>query len=80
MPWVHILRGSSGRHYIGSAVDFDARFAQHLRGHTYTTQRLGENIEVVASKEVATLTEARRIERTLKAKKNPKLAIYHLQH
>ena len=80
MPWIYILRGSSGRHYIGSAVDLDARFAQHLRGHTHTTQRLGETIEVIPSKEVATLTEARRIERTLKAKKNPKLAIYYLQH
>jgi predicted GIY-YIG superfamily endonuclease len=79
MACVYILRGSSGRHYIGSAVDLDARFAQHLRGHTHTTKRLGKNIEVVASKEVETLTEARRIERTLKAKKNPKLAIYYLQ-
>jgi len=40
MAWVYILRGSSGRHYIGSAVDLDARFAQHLRGHTATTKRL----------------------------------------
>jgi len=79
MAWVYILRGSSCRHYIGSAVNLHSRFAQHLRGHTHTTKRLGENIELVASKEVATLTEARRIERTLKAKKNPKLAIYYLQ-
>jgi len=33
----------------------------------------------VASKEVTTLDEARRIERTLKAKKNPRLAIHYLQ-
>ena len=79
MPWVYVLRGSNGRHYIGSAVDRDARFSQHVRGHTHTTKRLGKNIEVVASNEVATLSEARRIERLLKAKKNPKLAIYHLQ-
>jgi len=79
MAWVYILRGSNGRHYIGSAVDLYARFAQHRRGHTYTTKRLGDNIEVLASKEVATLREARRIERELKAKKNPQLAIYHLQ-
>jgi predicted GIY-YIG superfamily endonuclease len=57
----------------------DARFAQHLRGHTHTTKRLGKNIEVVASKAVATLREARRIERALKAKKNPRIAIYSLQ-
>ena len=79
MAWVYILRGSNGRHYIGSAVDLYARFAQHRRGHTYTTKRLGDNIEVVASKEVATLTVARRIERILKARKNPKLAIHYLQ-
>jgi predicted GIY-YIG superfamily endonuclease len=79
MAWVYTLRGSNGRHYIGSAVDLDARMAQHLRGHTYTTRRLGENIEIVASREVATLNEARSIERALKAKKNSQLAIYHLQ-
>ena len=79
MAWVYIIRGSSGRHYIGSAVDLQTRFAQHRRGHTHTTKRLGENLQIVASKEVATLDEARRIERMLKAKKNPELAIYHLQ-
>jgi predicted GIY-YIG superfamily endonuclease len=79
MAWVYTLRGSSGRHYIGSAVDLHARFAQHLRGHTHTTKRLGEKIEIVVSKKVATPKEARRIERSLKAKKNPQLAIYHLQ-
>ena len=79
MPWIYILRGSNGRHYIGSAVDLDARFAQHLRGHTATTKRLGSQLEIVARKQVATLAEARKIERTLKLKKNPKLAIYHLQ-
>jgi predicted GIY-YIG superfamily endonuclease len=79
MAWVYILRGSSGRHYIGSAVDLEARFAQHLRGHTATTKRLGESLEIVAKKRVPTLAEARKIERLLKRKKNPKLAIYHLQ-
>jgi len=76
MPLVYVLKGSSGRHYIGSAVDLDARFAQHLRGHTATTKRLGEKLEIVAKKEMA---EARELERILKRKKNPKLAIYHLQ-
>ena len=79
MAWVYILRGSSGRHYIGSAVDLDVRFAQHLRGHTATTKRLGSKLEIVAKKEVATLGEARNIERAVKEKKNPRLAIYHLQ-
>jgi predicted GIY-YIG superfamily endonuclease len=79
MAWVYILRGSSGRHYIGSAIDLDARFAQHSRGHTATTQRLGGQLEIVAKKEVNTLAEARKLERILKQKKNPKLAIYYLQ-
>jgi predicted GIY-YIG superfamily endonuclease len=71
MPWVYILKGSPSRHYIGSAVDLDARFAQYLRGHTATTKRLGEKLEIVARKEVATLGEARKIESELKRKKNP---------
>jgi predicted GIY-YIG superfamily endonuclease len=79
MAWAYILKGSSGRHYIGSAVDLEARFAQHLRGHTATTKRLGERVEIVARREFETLAEARKIERALKRKKNPKLAIYYLQ-
>jgi predicted GIY-YIG superfamily endonuclease len=79
MAWVYILRGSNGRHYIGSTVDLDARFAQHLRGHTATTKRLGSELEIVARKEVVTLRKAREIEQTLKQKKNPLLAIYYLQ-
>ena len=79
MAWVYILRGSSGRHYIGSAIDLEARIAQHLRGHTHTTKRLADRIEIIASKKVASLKEARRLERSLKAKKNPTVAIYHLQ-
>src|SRR5947207_1629255 len=77
MAWVYILKGAR-RHYLGSTVDLDARFAQHKRGHTYTTKRLGKKLEVVGSKEFATLAEARTVERMLKRKKNPKLAIYYL--
>ena len=81
MPWVYILRGKTGRHYIGSTVDLDARFEQHLRGHTATTQRLGGGLKIVAKKEVSTLGQARELERLLKSKKNPALAIFHLsQH
>ena len=78
MAWVYIVQGERGRHYIGSTVGLDARFAQHLRGHTATTKRLGGGLKIVAKKEVATLKEAREIERFLKSKKNPKLAIFHL--
>jgi predicted GIY-YIG superfamily endonuclease len=61
MPWVCILRGSSGRRYIGSAIDLDARYAQRLRDHTATTKRLGEKLEITAKKEVPTLLEAQRM-------------------
>jgi len=79
MPWVYIIRGSTGRHYIGSAIDLDARFAQHLRGHTATTRRLGDKLQIVAKKEVSSVGDARKLERILKRKKNPRLAIYYLQ-
>ena len=79
MAWVYILKGAK-RHYIGSTVDLNARIAQHERGHTHTTKCLGEKLVLVATKEVPTLDEARRIEGTLKAKKNPRLAIYALRH
>jgi predicted GIY-YIG superfamily endonuclease len=80
MAWVYVLRGSGGRHYIGSTLDLHARFAQHLRGHTGSTKRLGQTIELAAAKEFATLQEARKVERALKRKKNPAIAIYLLQH
>ena len=78
MAWVYLLKGVK-RHYLGSTVDLDARLAQHGRGHTHTTKRLGEKLELVASKEFETLRDARRVERVLKAKKNPDLARYYLQ-
>ncbi len=61
-------------------MDLDVRFAQHLRGHTATTKRLGDSLAIIAKKEFSTLGEARKLERELKRKKNPRLAIYHLQH
>jgi putative endonuclease len=79
MAWVYILRGATGRHYIGSTVDLDARFAQHLRGHTATTRRLGGELRIVAKKEFSTLKQARKFEAFLKSKKNPQIAIFHLE-
>jgi putative endonuclease len=78
VAWTYILKGSSGRYYIGSTSDLQARFAQHQRGHTHTTKRLGHKLEIAASKEFPTLEQARAIERMLKRKKNPQLAIYYL--
>jgi len=39
----------------------------------------GDSLEIVAEKQVSSLGEARKLERELKGKKNPRLAIYHLQ-
>ena len=78
MAWVYIPRGSSGRHYYGSTTDLESRLKQHRRGHTATTKRLGNTLELVAAREFETLTGARLVERQLKRKKNPKVAIYFL--
>ncbi|MSU57971.1 MAG: GIY-YIG nuclease family protein [Pedosphaera sp.] len=75
MPFVYILRGASGRHYIGSTNDLARRLEEHRRGGTHTTSRLGGDLSLVASRELPSLAEAREIERSLKRKKNPKLAI-----
>ena len=80
MPCVYILRGSSGRHYIGSTVNFEQRLIDHRKGNTATTKRLGSKLVLVISKEVSNLAEARKLEKFLKAKKNPQLAIWHLQN
>ena len=42
-------------------MDLDARFAQDVRGHIATTERLGAKLAIVAKKEVAGLEEARRM-------------------
>jgi predicted GIY-YIG superfamily endonuclease len=78
MAWVYMLRGNSGRHYIGSTTDLERRIEQHRNGHTHSTKRLGVELKVAASLEVATLEEARAMEREMKRKKNPQLALHLL--
>jgi predicted GIY-YIG superfamily endonuclease len=79
MAWVYILRGDSGRHYIGSTTKLERRFKDHRRGHAHSTKRLGGNLEIVAAVELADLDEARALEREMKHKKNPQLALALLQ-
>jgi len=79
MAWVYVLQGSSGRHYIGSTTDLPRRLEQHRHGHTYSTRRLGPTLELVASLEIGALAEARELERQMKRKKNPLLALYLLE-
>ncbi|HWA27022.1 MAG TPA: GIY-YIG nuclease family protein [Lacunisphaera sp.] len=76
---VYILRGASGRHYIGQTSDLPARLAQHLGGHTHTTRRLGGNVQLLASRAFATRAEAANAERMLKSWKNPAKALAWLQ-
>ena len=79
MAWVYILRGKSGRYYIGSTDDLQRRLAEHQRGSNHTTQRFGGQIELVAAKELPSMAEASKLERALKRKKNPRLAISMLR-
>jgi len=79
MAWVYILRGDAGRHYIGSTTDLERRLREHRRGHTYSTRRIGDNLAVVAAVEMDSLDEARALEREMKRKKNPRLALALLQ-
>jgi putative endonuclease len=78
MAWVYILRGSCGRHYIGSTENLERRLSEHRRGKVHSTRRFGQPLELVASKEMPNTELARALERELKAKKNPKVAIYLL--
>jgi predicted GIY-YIG superfamily endonuclease len=78
MASVYILRGSCGRHYIGSTENFDRRLDEHRRGKVHSTRRFGQPLEVIVTKEVTDIAAARALERKLKSKKNPKLAIHVL--
>jgi predicted GIY-YIG superfamily endonuclease len=79
MACVYILRGSSGRYYIGSTDNLERRLAEHRRGSNHTTHRFGRSLELVISRNVDTQAEARQIELALKRKKNPRLAIHALE-
>ena len=74
MAWVYILQGSR-RHYIGATENLNRRITEHRRGSNHTTRRLGEELLVAAATEVSSMAEARTLERQLKRKKNPRLAI-----
>ena len=78
--WVYILRGASGRHYIGCTENLPRRIGEHSRGNNHTTRRLGGSVQLVASKKFPSIARARAIELALKRKKNPQLAILALQN
>ena len=70
MAWVYILRGFNGRHYLGSTNDLERRLVEHKSGKTYSTRRLGGEIQLVGARECASLEQARTLERELKSWKN----------
>ena len=78
MACVYILRGAR-RYYIGATDNLERRMAEHRRGSNHTTHRFGGQIELVVAKELPSMAEARKIERILKQKKNPRLAVSILQ-
>ena len=65
--------------YIGSTTDLKRRLEQHRHGHTYSTRRLEPTLELAAALEVGMLAEARKLEREMKQKKNPQLALFLLE-
>jgi len=77
--WVYVLRGSSGRHYIGSTQNFERRLREHLSNSCHTTRRLGRDITCVIKSKYTSSGEARAMERRLKRMKNPKAAIAFLE-
>jgi predicted GIY-YIG superfamily endonuclease len=77
MAWVYILRGAR-RYYIGATENLDRRIAEHRRGSNHTTHRFGGEVILAAARQVPSMTEARALERQLKRKKNPQLAIFAL--
>jgi predicted GIY-YIG superfamily endonuclease len=79
MAWVYVLRGSSGRHYIGSTTDLERRLEQHRSGFCHSTHRLGETLELIASLQLNSPGAARDLERRMKRKKNPALALFLLE-
>jgi putative endonuclease len=70
MPTVYILESqTSKRFYIGSAMDAEARLAEHQRGQTVSTRGRGP-WTLVYREEFGTIAEARRREMQLKSWKS----------
>jgi predicted GIY-YIG superfamily endonuclease len=70
MAWVYILRGSTGRHYIASAVHLERRLTEHRNGGTHTRNDCARTLETIAVLELETKPKLA-LERQLKRKMNP---------
>jgi predicted GIY-YIG superfamily endonuclease len=77
MAWVYILRGRR-RYYIGATDDLERRLTEHKRGSNHTTRRFGAELVLIAAKQLPSMIDARALERRLKRKKNPQVAILAL--
>ena len=71
MATVYLLRGTSGRHYIGATENLQARLARHNSGQVHSSRRLGLPLTLVASRNYDSMQEALSDERKLKRWKNP---------
>jgi predicted GIY-YIG superfamily endonuclease len=78
MAWVYILRGPSNRHYFGATDRLHQRLNEHQRGSNHTTRRFGGTLQIIASREVSSMEEARSLEKRLKKMKNPTKPIHFL--
>ncbi|MBI2086955.1 MAG: GIY-YIG nuclease family protein [Candidatus Zambryskibacteria bacterium] len=72
MPYVYILKTSSGKYYIESTTNLAKRIFHHKGGFTPSTKSLGE-IGLIFSQEYSTLNNARSVERKLKKAKKKRL-------
>jgi putative endonuclease len=76
--FVYVLQSNRSRHYIGFTSNLRRRLIKHNskhKGFTGTT----EVWEIILCKELASKTEAMRLERELKAFKNYQRAIEYLK-
>lgn len=67
-PVVYILKCANERYYIGSTPDLDRRIAQHRDGLVTATRHV-RPVSLVFSQTFPSLTDARKVEYALKAKK-----------
>ncbi len=65
MSFLYILKNDKGKYYVGSTVNIERRFKQHLSGHTHSTARLGI-LQLVFKQKYDTLKDARYIEKRIK--------------
>ncbi len=79
MAWVYILQGSNRRFYIGYSADLARRLEEHRRGSCHTTKRLGGEVELVISVPLNDESQARILEKKLKAMKSGVKAVEYLK-